>query len=72
MHFIIGGDGELKNKIRKQIADNHLENYVEMSGFVNNPHEFLQQNDIFILTSEWEGFGYVCRSNESPKTDCRI
>ncbi|MDD3125201.1 MAG: glycosyltransferase [Candidatus Kapabacteria bacterium] len=58
-HFIIGGDGELKNKIRKQIADNHLENYVEMSGFVNNPHEFLQQTDIFILTSEWEGFGYV-------------
>lgn len=57
--FIIGGDGELKDKIHKQIADNHLENFVEMSGFVNNPHEFLQQIDIFVLTSEWEGFGYV-------------
>lgn len=57
--FIIGGDGELKGKIYQQITDNKLNSLVQLSGFINNPHQYLQQIDIFVLTSEWEGFGYV-------------
>lgn len=56
---LIGGDGELHGKIRDMIDQRGLQDMVELTGFVENPHNYLQGIDIFVLTSEWEGFGYV-------------
>jgi len=57
--FRIGGDGVLMKQLQEKVLLKNLSDYVEFTGFVDNPNTFLQQIDLFVLTSRWEGFGYV-------------
>lgn len=57
--LLIGGEGRLRADIEQQINSLNLSNNVVLKGFVNDTAKFLEQIDIFVLTSEWEGFGYV-------------
>jgi len=57
--LLIAGEGKLKNEL-KQLAKNYgVENEVIFLGFVENIKTFLKSIDIFLLTSLWEGFGYI-------------
>lgn len=55
----IAGDGILKDKLQNEIEKNGLSHQVELLGFVENVPEFMKHIDVFVLTSKWEGFGYV-------------
>lgn len=55
----IAGEGELKEKLMQQIIHLELTNEVYLLGFVENMEDFMSKIDIFLLTSRWEGFGYV-------------
>lgn len=55
----IGGDGPYKEQLEKKIKDKGLDGVVELSGPINNPTGFLSDIQIFVLSSRWEGFGYV-------------
>ena len=55
----IGGDGPLKEELLQQAKNKNLSDYVEFIGFVNDSSKFMRQLDVFVLTSRWEGFGYV-------------
>lgn len=57
--MLIGGDGSLANELKKITQDLKLTKEIEFSGFINNPKKFIEQGDIFLLSSHWEGFGYV-------------
>ncbi|MBU2945205.1 glycosyltransferase [Zobellia uliginosa] len=57
--MVIGGDGRLKNELQSRIDSEGLSNHVELYGFVDKPYTFLSQGDVFLLSSHWEGFGYV-------------
>lgn len=57
--FVIGGDGELRSSIEKKIKALGMENDIILTGFIDDPDSFMKKIDIFVLTSEWEGFGYV-------------
>ena len=57
--IIIGGSGPLENELKEQTKISGLNEFIEFTGFVENPKEFLNKTDIFVLTSKWEGFGYV-------------
>jgi len=57
--IIIAGDGELKNELSQKIKENNLSKNFILAGFVQNMTAFMNAIDIFALTSEWEGFGYV-------------
>lgn len=57
--IIIGGSGFLESELKEKVKNYRLEKFVEFVGFVENPKKFLEQIDIFVLTSKWEGFGYV-------------
>jgi len=57
--LLILGDGdllpqllELKDKL--QIGEN-----VDFIGYVSNPYAWMANSDLFIMTSQWEGFGNV-------------
>lgn len=65
--FIIGGDGPLSEKLKEKVDKLGLSNYVFFEGFVTDPIKFLNKTDIFILTSRWEGFGYVLAEAMSVK-----
>ncbi|MCQ2376171.1 MAG: glycosyltransferase [Salinivirgaceae bacterium] len=57
--MLIGGEGRLRADIEQQVNTLNLNNHIVLKGFVNDVAKFFEQIDIFVLTSEWEGFGYV-------------
>lgn len=57
--FVIGGDGPLKEELAAKAEVLNLLDIVTFCGFIDKPHDFMAKADIFALTSEWEGFGYV-------------
>ena len=57
--ILIGGEGSLKKKLQDLINELNVAKEVELVGFINNPVAFINQADIFVLPSLWEGFGYV-------------
>ena len=57
--LMIAGDGELKEELQQLIKDKGLEEYVVLLGFIADMESFMHSIDLFILSSEWEGFGYV-------------
>ncbi|WP_299063161.1 glycosyltransferase [uncultured Polaribacter sp.] len=57
--LIIGGEGKLKEALVKRTKELQLENEVVFEGFVKNPKMFMAKLDVFLLSSLWEGFGYV-------------
>lgn len=59
--YLVGG-GELENKLRKQVADLNLTT-VHFLGYMKNPYGLINQCDLFVLSSLYEGFATVI--NES-------
>jgi glycosyltransferase involved in cell wall biosynthesis len=56
---LIAGDGPLAPAIEEQIKGRGLEKQVSLLGFVKDTASLMQQLDIFILPSLWEGFGFA-------------
>lgn len=59
LHLWLVGDGELKSDIEKLVAEKGLQSYVSFLGIRADVAEILGQCDVFVLTSDWEGFGLV-------------
>ena len=53
------GEGSDREKLKDYIKKNHLENYVELLGFQNNPYPYIKAADAFICSSRSEGFSTV-------------
>jgi glycosyltransferase involved in cell wall biosynthesis len=53
--FTIIGDGRLKGKLEEDVAKYDLNHKVVFTGFVENPYEYLVNQDILLITSEMEG-----------------
>lgn len=53
------GEGILRDKLEKMIDLLELNNNVELIGFQENPYSYLASSDIFICTSDNEGFSLV-------------
>ncbi|MGE4287803.1 MAG: glycosyltransferase [Salinivirgaceae bacterium] len=56
--ILIGGIGELEQELKTLVQKKKLDDQVQFMGFVENPYDFLNQIDIFVFPSIWEGFGY--------------
>jgi len=57
--IIIAGAGKLKSWLNKQARNRNVHEEVLFLGFVDQVEHFYSDIDIFLLTSLWEGFGYV-------------
>jgi len=57
--LLILGEGAGRKNLESIIAKLHLEDSVSLVGFVKNPFDYLQRSDIFVLSSQYEGFGNV-------------
>lgn len=51
------GKGEEYSKIKELIKKNELEKYFILLGVRSNPYPYIQEADIYIQTSRFEGFG---------------
>ena len=57
--ILIGGDGPLKKELVSYAEKHEVADKIVFLGFIDNVAEFMNSIDIFLLTSLWEGFGYV-------------
>lgn len=55
--LIILGEGELRGALETLINNLGLSEKVIMPGYISNPLKFVSKSDLFISTSNWEGFG---------------
>lgn len=58
-HIIIAGTGEREEELKKLSSSLDLDKEISFIGFLEDLSPFWHSLDIFILTSLWEGFGYV-------------
>jgi glycosyltransferase involved in cell wall biosynthesis len=57
--ILIGGEGPLKENIITLAKKAEVADMIQFAGFVDDIKGFMSSIDIFVLTSLWEGFGYV-------------
>lgn len=53
------GDGSLKDSLQKLCQEYKIESSVNFCGFVNEPRDYIQDWDVMVLPSNFEGFGIV-------------
>ena len=56
-HFIIVGNGNQEDEIRKYAEDNDFSNSLHITGWVDNPMSYVELFDVACLLSRWGGFG---------------
>jgi len=57
--ILIAGDGRLEEQLKEYARVSGVEDVIVFLGFVEDMKSFTDSIDIFVLTSLWEGFGYV-------------
>tara|TARA_B100000780_G_C21089139_1_gene438898 strand:+ start:550 stop:1641 length:1092 start_codon:yes stop_codon:yes gene_type:complete len=57
--LFIAGTGDMESELKQLIIENGLNEEIIMLGFIDDMNAFMNSIDIFLLTSEWEGFGFV-------------
>lgn len=57
--FIIVGNGNQEDEIRKYAEVNGFSNSLHITGWVDNPMSYMELFDVACLLSRWEGFGLV-------------
>jgi N-acetylgalactosamine-N,N'-diacetylbacillosaminyl-diphospho-undecaprenol 4-alpha-N-acetylgalactosaminyltransferase len=57
--LIILGEGNQRSSLEKQIKGLGLENRVFLMGFDNNPYKYFSKSNIFLFSSNYEGFPNV-------------
>ena len=55
--FIWVGDGEQKENFITALKKNHVFDKTKITGWVDNPCEYIAAFDVAVLFSKWEGFG---------------
>lgn len=66
------GDGELLKEITSKSKEMGLSNNVKFVGFKKNPYEYMKKSKVFLLTSDWEGYGLVAFESLSLGTPCVV
>jgi glycosyltransferase involved in cell wall biosynthesis len=57
--LVILGEGPTRAELQSLIARLHLEQRVELHGFVLDPYPWYERADLFVLSSRYEGFANV-------------
>lgn len=59
MQLIILGEGDERGRLVREARNLDIIEAVRMPGFIDNPFGYMNEADVFVLSSRWEGFGNV-------------
>jgi len=57
--LLILGDGELLHNLKLLQKKLKLNDSVDFLGYISNPYAWMLKSDLFVMGSQWEGFGNV-------------
>jgi glycosyltransferase involved in cell wall biosynthesis len=57
--FWILGQGPLEPELKDKVQSLNLMDYVKFLGFIKNPYPYMKKSDIFLMTSDTEGYPLV-------------
>jgi len=57
--LVIVGEGHLRGALERRIKDLELHGRVELVGYVPDPSPYYESADVFVLSSDYEGFAIV-------------
>ena len=66
--LLIAGSGRLRKKLERYAAKREVSDRVVFMGFIEEMKSFMDSIDIFLLSSLWEGFGYVIIESMASST----
>lgn len=58
-YFLMVGDGDMREEMEALIQSLGLADRFRLTGWVDNPREYVDLFDVAVLLSRWEGFGLV-------------
>lgn len=64
----IWGSGQEQEKYQEFIDENHLQNFVSIKGYTNEPRKVLYSAGLSIITSRYEGFGMTILESMASQT----
>ena len=56
LDLIILGEGPQRKELEKIIKERNVKEYIHLFGFKDNPYYYLDQSDIYVSSSRYEGF----------------
>lgn len=65
VRLVLMGNGEYEQKMRKLAEDLDIVNFVHFLPFNKNPYKYLKNADMFVLSSNYEGFPIVLAESTS-------
>ena len=57
--LVLVGDGPKRKNLEKEARILKLSDHIFFAGYQENPYPFMKKSDIFVLSSDYEGFGIV-------------
>ena len=57
--LVILGEGEKRKELENLAQELGIREYLDLPGFVENPYKYMKRATVFVLSSQWEGFGNV-------------
>lgn len=59
INLLILGDGDKRSQIEQYIVDHNLQKNIFLPGWVPDPIPYMKLSNLFVLSSDYEGFGLV-------------
>ena len=64
---IVGGGPDI-NWLKEEISSRGVERYIVVHGLKMNPYPYIKQSNLFVLASDYEGYGITIREAQILKT----
>lgn len=71
-YLLLIGEGELSKEIKKLVDEKVLQSKVIFTGVVDNPQDYYNMMDFFVLPSKYEGFPFVTLEAQANGLPCLV
>ena len=66
------GDGDMLETAKQSVHNLGLDKTLMFAGYKKNPYDYISKSKVFLLTSDWEGFGLVAYESIALGVPCVV